>query len=381
MITLLHPGKIAFGEGSFNQFIDDYLQKGFRKLFIVTIPHVISQLSSVLEKLGDHNVDVKVNDVIAGEPSFNDFERILTEARSFGADSVVGIGGGSVLDVAKLVAAQLKSNQTTESITGIGRLEERSTYLACIPTTSGTGSEMSPNAIFLDENGNKIGVISPYLVPDASYIDPCLTVSVPPFITATTGIDALSHCLEAYTNKYAHPIVDTIALDGVSLVYRFLERACKQGCDLEAREKIALGSMYGGMCLGPVNTAGVHALAYPLGADYHLAHGLSIALLLPAVMDFNLEEAPERHAAIAVALGAKPTGSAIETGRLGIELIRKLIIDCGLPTSLKDAGITFESIDKMAADAMKVQRLLKNNIREITQKDAANIYKAAFEKI
>jgi alcohol dehydrogenase class IV len=381
MITLLHPGKIAFGEGSFNQFIDDYLEKGLRKLFIITIPHAVSQIYQLLEKLSAHNVEVKLNDVIVGEPSFADFEKILADARSFGADSVVGIGGGSVLDVAKLVAAQLKSNQTTESITGIGNLKERRTYLACVPTTSGTGSEMSPNAIFLDENGNKIGVVSPYLVPDASYIDPCLTVSVPTFVTAITGIDALSHCLEAYTNKYAHPVIDTIALEGISLVFRYLKRACADGSDLEAREKIALGSMYGGMCLGPVNTAGVHALAYPLGADYHLAHGLSIALLLPAVMDFNLEAAAERHAAIAVTVGARPGGSAIATGRLGIELIRNLIRDCGIPASLKDAGVRFESIDQMATDAMKIQRLLKNNIREITQKDAANIYKAAFEKV
>ena len=381
MITLLNPGKIVFGEGSFNQFTDDFLQKGFRKLFIVTIPHVVSQVYLMLEKLSDHNVDVKLNDVIVGEPSFADFEKILAEARSFGADSVVGIGGGSVLDVAKLVAAQLKSNQATESITGIGNLKERGTYLACIPTTSGTGSEMSPNAIFLDDKGNKIGVISPHLVPDASYIDPGMTVSVPPFITAITGIDALSHCLEAYTNRYAHPVIDTIALEGIRLVFHYLKRACADGSDLEAREKIALGSMYGGMCLGPVNTAGVHALAYPLGADYHMAHGLSIALLLPAVMDFNLEAAAERHASIAVAIGAKAGGSATATGKLGIELIRDLILDCGLPASLKDAGVTFESIDKMATDAMKVQRLLKNNIREITGKDAANIYKAAFEKL
>lgn len=380
MITLLQPGKLVFGEGSIDQFINDYLQKDLKKLFIVTIPSLLPQLSLVFEKLRENNVEALFNDRITGEPSFHDFEKILEEARTFKTDSIAGIGGGSVLDVAKLLAAQLHSAQSTQSVVGINKINGRSTYLACIPTTSGTGSEMSPNAIFLDEKGNKAGVISPYLVPDGTYIDPALTISVPPAITAATGIDALSHCLEAYANKFSHPLIDLVALEGIRLVGLFLERAYKDGTDIEARTQVALASMYGGICLGPVNTAGVHALAYPLGADYHLAHGLSIALLLPAVMEFNLQSAPSRYAEIALALGAEPGASAMETGARGIDIIRKLISDCGLPGSLQEAGITCESIDKMATDAMLVQRLLKNNIREITQKDAVCIYKAAYNR-
>jgi alcohol dehydrogenase class IV len=380
MITLHYPGKLVFGEGSIGQFIDDYLQSGLKRLFVVTIPPVAARLSAHMGQLQTTGVVIRLNDTISGEPTFDDFEKILAEARAFEADSVVGAGGGSVLDVAKLVAAQLLSPESTQSITGNGKIRKRDTYLACIPTTSGTGSEMSPNAIFLNEKGDKIGVISPFLVPDGSYVDPALTVSVPPFITAATGIDALSHCLEAYTNKNAHPVIDLIALEGIRLIAKFLERAYKDGNDKEARKQIALGSMYGGICLGPVNTAGVHALAYPLGADYHLAHGLSIALLLPAVMEFNLPAAPERHAAIAIALGAQHQSSAIDTGKLGIDLLRQLISSCGIPGSLEEAGVKYENIENMAIDAMKVQRLLKNNVREITQQDAVAIYKAAFQK-
>jgi alcohol dehydrogenase class IV len=380
-VTIINPDKLVFGENSFAQFITDYTALGLQRLYLVTIPPVAAQIADSLHTLRQQGVAIQVNDRIAGEPSFNDFEKLLAEARSFGADSVVGIGGGSVLDVAKLIAAQIKNTQTTAEVIGIRNLKERKTYLACIPTTSGTGSEVSPNALFIDNSGAKVGVISPFLVPDAAYIDPALTLSVPASITASTGIDALTHCLEAYTNNFAHPVIDLIALEGVRLIARYLKRACDNGQDLEARAQVALGSMYGGMCLGPVNTAAVHALSYSLGVSYHVPHGLSIALLLPYVMEFNLPAAPERHAQIALALGATPGQSDTATARQGIGLIKKLISDCGLPASLEELNIPFDSIDKMAEDALKIQRLLKNNLRPVTQQDAVNIYRAAFNKV
>jgi alcohol dehydrogenase class IV len=293
----------------------------------------------------------------------------------------VGMGGGSVMDVAKLIAAQLLNKQTTEEVVGIGNLKERKTYLACIPTTSGTGSEVSPNAIFVDVKGAKVGVISPYLIPDGAYVDPALTVGVPRSFTAATGIDALTHCLEAYANKFAHPVIDLIALEGVRLIGRYLKRACNDGQDIEARTQVALGSLYGGMCLGPVNTAAVHALAYPLGAEFHIPHGLSNALMLPYVMEFNLIAAPQKYADLAIALGAEEGKSPHETARAGVQCIRNLIKGCGLPSSLEEVGIPFNAIGRMATGALQVQRLLKNNIREIDLQAAENIYKAAFKKM
>ena len=377
-ITLIYPKKLVFGKGCLAKFAQDYLELGIRKMFLVTIPAVKEQLQPFVHTLTTEGIEIEIDETIIDEPSFQEFEHLLNKARKFEAESVVGIGGGSVLDTAKLIAAQLQNVQSTEQIKGIGNLKERKTYLACIPTTSGTGSEVSPNALFVDENGQKIGVISPHLVPDAAYVDPQLTISLPSALTAATGIDALTHCLEAYTNKFAHPFVDLYALEGVRLINRYLLRACKNGEDLKARTQVALGSLYGGLCLGPVNTAAVHALAYPLGVQYHVPHGLSNALLLPYVMEFNIEKDPEKYRDIAEALGATPKATPKETALEGVKIIKDLIKDCDLPRSLEEVGVKENSLKELVAGAMKVERLLKNNVRELTPEDAENIYKAAY---
>lgn len=377
-IVILNPNRVVFGEGSMQRFVDDFLEKGFKRMFLLSIAELTSALAPFLEQLKSQGVEISSDESIVGEPTFDDFDAVLMKAKAFETDSVVGIGGGSVLDVAKLVAAQLKNSQTLEEIKGIGNLKERKIYVACIPTTSGTGSEVSPNAIFVNNQGGKVGIISPYLVPDAAYIDPVLTVSLPKSVTAATGIDALTHCLEAYTNKFAHPFVDLYALEGVRIIAKYLKRACDNGSDLEARSQVALGSMYGGMCLGPVNTAAVHALSYPLGVEYHIPHGLSNALLLPYVMEYNIEADANKYEKIAEVLGAEKKNTSRETALEGVKIMKQLIADCGLPTTLSQAGVTEGSIPLLAEEAIKVQRLLKNNIREIAVDDAVAIYKAAF---
>lgn len=377
-IVILNPNRVVFGEGSMQRFVDDFLEKGFKRMFLLSIAELTSALAPFLEQLKSQGVEISRDESIVGEPTFDDFDAVLMKAKAFETDSVVGIGGGSVLDVAKLVAAQIKNSQTLEEIKGIGNLKERKIYVACIPTTSGTGSEVSPNAIFVNNQGEKIGIISPYLVPDAAYIDPVLTVSLPKSVTAATGIDALTHCLEAYTNKFAHPFVDLYALEGVRIIAKYLKRACDNGTDLEARSQVALGSMYGGMCLGPVNTAAVHALSYPLGVEYHIPHGLSNALLLPYVMEYNIEADANKYEKIAEVLGAEKKNTPKETALEGVKIMKQLIADCGLPATLSQAGVTEGSIPLLAEEAIKVQRLLKNNIREIAVDDAVAIYKAAF---
>lgn len=377
-IVILNPNRVVFGEGSMQRFVDDFVASGLKRMFLIGISELANTLVPYIEKLKENGVAVFVDESIKGEPTFDDFNVVLEKAIAFNADSVVGVGGGSVLDVAKLVAAQLKNTQSLDEIKGIGNLKERQTYVACIPTTSGTGSEVSPNAIFVNNLGEKVGIISPYLVPDAAYIDPVLTVLLPKSVTAATGIDALTHCLEAYTNKFAHPFVDLYALEGVRLIAKYLKRACDDGTDIEARTQVALGSMYGGMCLGPVNTAAVHALSYPLGVEYHIPHGLSNALLLPYVMEYNIEEDASKYERIAEVLGAEKKNTSRETALEGVKIMKQLIADCGLPTSLAHAGVKEESITKLAEGAIKVQRLLKNNIREIAVEDAVAIYQSAF---
>jgi alcohol dehydrogenase class IV len=377
-ITILNPNRVVFGEGSMKRFVSDFLVTGLKRMFLISIPELKESLNPFLEEFKSNGIIINVDESIAAEPTFDDFDKIVLKAKDFDADSVVGIGGGSVLDVAKLVAAQLKNSQTLDEIKGIGNLKERKTYVACIPTTSGTGSEVSPNAIFVNDQGEKVGIISPYLVPDAAYIDPVLTISLPRSITAATGIDALTHCLEAYTNKFAHPFVDLYALEGVRLIGKYLKRACDNGTDIEARSKVALGSLYGGMCLGPVNTAAVHALSYPLGVEYHIPHGLSNALLLPYVMEYNIEADACKYERIAEVLGVEKKSNSRETALEGVKIMKQLIADCGLPTTLEQAGVKVESIPKLAEEAIKVQRLLKNNIRDISVSDAEAIYKSAF---
>jgi alcohol dehydrogenase class IV len=284
-----------------------------------------------------------------------------------------------VLDVAKLVAAQLDNGQQLEEYVGIGLLNGRKKKLICLPATAGTGSEVSPNAILVDEaDGQKKGIISPHLVPDVVIVDPLLTVSLPPSITAATGIDALTHCLEAYTNKFAHPLIDLYAYKGMELIAANIVKAVRNGKDEEARTAVALGSVYGGICLGPVNTAGVHALSYPLGSLYHLPHGLSNALLLPYVMEYNIQACACKYASVAVALGCERQENDLKTAQAGVGKIKMLIADCGLPLRLRDVGVQSDAIVGMAEDAMKIQRLLKNNPREITLNDAITIYKEAF---
>lgn len=373
------PGKLIFGNGSLNNLADEVLQLGCSRTLIITIKPLLLQLQSFVMQLEAHNITTIIDTSIVQEPSFNDFNTLLQRVQPANPDLVIGIGGGSVLDIAKLVAAQLDNEQTLQEIVGNGLLKQRNQKLICVPATSGTGSEVSPNAILVDDADNqKKGIISPFLVPDIVYVDPLLTVSVPPAITAATGLDALTHCLEAYTNKFAQPFIDIYAFEGMRLIAANLTQAVHQGNNTEARSQVAMGSLLGGFCLGPVNTAAVHALAYPLGSMFHLAHGLSNALLLPYIMEFNIPAAPKRYADVAVALGCEKQADDIHTAKLGVEKIRTLIKECGVPATLREVGIPKESIPQMAEDAMKITRLLNNNPREVTLQDAIDIYTAAY---
>jgi len=335
-------------------------------------------LTSLIDELEQNKIQILLNTSIVAEPSFADFEKLMQTVTPFNPDVVIGIGGGSVLDIAKLVAAQFENEQPLKEYVGIGLLRGRKKKLICVPATSGTGSEVSPNAILVDNEGQKKGIISPYLVPDIVYVDPLLTVSVPPAITAATGLDALTHCLEAYTNKFSQPVIDMYAHEGMRLIAENIVTAVKDSNNIEAREKVAMGSLLGGFCLGPVNTAGVHALSYPLGSIFHLPHGLSNALLLPYVMEYNIPAATKKYAEVAMALGCDRKDTDEATAYAGLDKIRSLIKSCGIPATLKEVNVPESAITQMAIDALKIQRLLKNNPREITEQDAIDIYKSAY---
>lgn len=378
-ITLLQPPRIVFGNGCAPQCAEFLAQNGTKRVLLVSSTPVLPTISEVLAALKEHGVQFIQAPMVDREPTRELFESILAAARAEKIDGVLAIGGGSVIDVAKLVAALFHGKQTASEVFGINLLHRRELALVCLPTTSGTGAEVSPNAILLDEADElKKGVVSPHLVPDAAFVDSLLTLTVPPAVTAATGLDALTHCIEAYANKFAHPIVDTYALQGIKLISANLVRAVRDGRDLEARAALSLGSLYGGLCLGPVNTAAVHALAYPLGGRFRIAHGVSNALLLPHVLRFNFSAAPERYASVAVALGVQRNGSPLTTAEHGVEFLTQLSRDCGVPQTLSELNIPRDAIPAMAQAAMQVTRLLKNNLRPLTEADAARVYEAAY---
>ena len=377
-LKIFFPGKLVFGNGTLAQLPEDVLQLNPSRVFIATIEPLKSVIKEFVNTLEKSKIEVLQDTSIIAEPSFSDFEKLMKRITPFNPDVVIGIGGGSVLDIAKLVAAQLDNEQTLKDYVGIGLLKGRKKKLICVPATSGTGSEVSPNAILVDDTDNqKKGIISPFLVPDIVYVDPLLTISVPPAITAATGLDALTHCLEAYTNKFSQSFIDVYAYEGMRLIAANIVTAVNDGKNIEAREKVAMGSLLGGFCLGPVNTAGVHALSYPLGSMFHLAHGLSNSLLLPYVMEFNIPAAPKKYADVAIALGCERQVDDKATACAGVKKIKELIKACGIPATLKEVNVPESAIPQMAADAMKIQRLLKNNPREITETDAIDIYTKA----
>ncbi len=379
IVTLLQPPRIVVGDGCAPQCAECFPQLGVKRVLLVSSTPVLPTLTGVLEALTQAGVAIVRSLTIDREPTREMFEQALAVARKENIEAVLGIGGGSAMDVAKLVAALTHGKQHVSEVFGIDLLANRALPLVCLPTTSGTGAEVSPNAILLDEaNELKKGVVSRYLVPDAVFIDPRLTLTVPPAVTAATGLDALTHCIEAYANKFAHPVVDVYALQGIRLIAANLELAVRDGQNLEARSALALGSFYGGLCLGPVNTGAVHALSYPLGGRFHIAHGVANSLLLPHVIRFNAPAALQRYGEVALALGVQPGTNPADTAERGVDFLARLSRNCGVPQTLSELKIPRDAIPSLARAALQVTRLLKNNLRTVTEADAAAIYETAY---
>ncbi|MCX2723327.1 iron-containing alcohol dehydrogenase [Roseibium salinum] len=318
---------------------------------------------------------------VAADPPLALVEKAIESAKAHGATSVIGFGGGSSLDVAKLVALIARSGEDLDEAWGIGNAKGPRLPLILIPTTAGTGSEVTPISIVTVAEEEKRGVVSPLLLPDLAVLDPLLTLGLPAAVTAATGIDAIVHAIEAYASKSANnnPVSRTLAVEALKLLGANIERAVFSPDDEEARGEMLLGSMLAGMAFANSPVAAVHALAYPIGGSFHVPHGLSNALVLSHVLKFNNEVAAETYAEIAPAL--LPDLAAVSDGperaaqfaeRLA-DLSRKL----GLQTCLRQVGISEADLPKLARDAMKQTRLLVNNPRELGEADAFEIYRAA----
>lgn len=378
-VILQQPKRLIFGPGCIQQSAGEFKQAGWSRLFVITSPQVAAAQPAIFSHWRTAGLTVEVFSGIDREPEIALFEQVAAAGRAARPDVVIGLGGGSPLDVSKLVAALFDGRQAVREVFGIGLLKARALPLVCIATTAGTGADVSPNAILLDEQEKlKKGVVSPHLVPDMAICDPDLTVSMPPVVTAATGIDALVHCMEAYANKYAHPTVDVYALEGIRRIGRSMEAAVKNGTDRAARADVMLGALYGGLCLGPVNTAAVHALSYPLGGEYRVPHGVANSLLMPHVFRFNLPAMPGRYADIALALGCVAGATPLATAEAGLRRLAEMSRNCGIPQRLRDVGVPEADLPRLAWESMKVTRLLKNNPRELTAAEAEQIYREAY---
>lgn len=318
---------------------------------------------------------VEVFSGVVPEPDIGNLEEALTAARAVAPGLVVGFGGGSAMDLAKLVAALWDREETIRDVVGPDRVPPRRTALAQVSTTSGTGSEVGIRALVTDPTtSNKLAVQSRELLADFAAVDPNLTLTVPARITAETGVDALAHCAEAYTNIKAHPLIDLYALEGIRLVGRYLARAVADGSDIEARAGLALASLYGGICLGPVNTHAGHAVAYPLGTRHHIPHGAANAVIFPHVLAYNAPAAPERTATILQALGLAPTTDPAEVLREA----HGWCLGLGIEMRMSKRGVPESDLPTMATEAAGIRRLLDNNPRPIETSDILAIYVAAF---
>lgn len=335
-----------------------------------------------LESLRATGVEVVVFDAVEPDPSLSTVMSAVEFARQRGATGVVGIGGGSSLDVAKLVALLCGSNEDPNDAWGVGKAKGPRLPLVLVPTTAGTGSEVTPVTIITVSGDEKRGISSPLLLPDMAILDADLTLGLPPFITAATGIDAMVHAIEAFTSKNANnnPISKMMARSALRLLGENLQQAVDHGADRSARGAMLLGSMLAGQAFANSPVAAVHALAYPIGGTFHVPHGLSNALVLPHVLRFNATVAAGSYAQIAADLFPDLAGVEGDRERCTafIDRLGELAVNVGLPTKLRDIGIREEDLGGLARDAMKQNRLLVNNPRVVTELDALAIYQAAW---
>lgn len=333
----------------------------------------------VESNLRQHGFKVMVFDEIVADPPESVLRKCVDAARLADVDIIIGCGGGSSLDIAKLVAVMLGSSQQFESMIGIGKVEEERLPLVLIPTTAGTGSEVTNISIVTIGESIKAGVVARQLFCDYVLLDAELTVGLPRVQTAATGIDAMVHAIEAYTGRHKkNPISDALAREALRLLSQNLIAACKTGTDKVARENMLLGAMLAGQAFTNSPVAAVHALAYPLGGHYHIAHGLSNALMLAPVLRFNAKAAAPLYAELCDILVGPGPGDVEKRSQMFVNAMIDLIKESGVPLKLREAGVKEESLPMLAKDAMKQTRLLINNPVELAEADALSLYREAF---
>ncbi|WP_262298854.1 iron-containing alcohol dehydrogenase [Microvirga sesbaniae] len=371
---------LIVGSGSIARLGEITAQRLGPRVFLVTDAGLVKAglIAPVLQVLEEAGIVVDVFDAVVADPPEDVVLAAVAQAKAFEARAVIGFGGGSSIDVAKLVALLAASDERLPEIYGVGIAKGPRLPLLAVPTTAGTGSEVTPISIVTTGAHEKKGVVSALLIPDVALLDPDLTVNLPPAVTAATGIDAMVHAIEAYTSTSPNnnPLSQALAREALSWLGRNIERAVHHGQDIEARSAMLLGSMLAGQAFANSPVAAVHALAYPIGGHFGVPHGLSNALVLPHVLRFNASACETAYAELAP--HAFPDLAGRATGSAFVEGLAALCARVGLPPRLRDVGIPREALPMMAEDAMKQTRLLVNNPRPVALEDARAIYEAAW---
>jgi alcohol dehydrogenase class IV len=352
---------------------------GCRSVLLVSDKGVVEAglLTLAIESLNTHNVGIVLFTDVVADPPEHIVLAAVEAAQCAHVDGVVAIGGGSSMDVAKLVSLLAARGELLDDVFGVGNAKGPRLPLILAPTTAGTGSEVTPISIVTTADGEKKGVVSPVLLPDWAVLDADLTIGLPPAVSAATGIDAMVHALEAYTSKHSkNPLSDCLAREALKLLSGNIREVCQNSGNREARQAMLLGSMLAGMAFANAPVAAVHALAYPIGARFHVAHGLSNSLVLAEVMRFNSLAAAPLYADLASIIIPEFGGDERSRANGLIRYFADLTSELALPTRLRDVGIRQEDISQLAEDAMKQTRLLVNNPRELALADAYQIYEA-----
>jgi alcohol dehydrogenase class IV len=382
-ITLFRTTRrILFGPGAVEKIGTETQLLKAKKVLIITDTGVIQAglLEGVEKSLQSAGVLFALFDGVEPDPRIEVVEKSVEKAKKESIDLIIGFGGGSSLDIAKVTSIMITNTGKIDNFFGIDLVPNPGIPVILIPTTAGTGSEVTPIAILSDTKEKlKKGIVSPTLFPEVAIVDPKLTIGLPPSVTAFTGMDALTHAIESYYSINATDLTDLLAYRAMELVSKNLRMAYAHGENLAARSCVLEGSLLAGIAFANAGVGAVHAFAYPLGGEFHLAHGLTNTLMLPYVMRYNVLGCPHKLAQMAKAFGEKVEGiSELVGAEIAVRYVERLSDDMRVPRRLRDVGIQEDAIPRLAEAAMKVTRLLANNPRKVTLEDAVAIYKSAY---
>lgn len=332
-------------------------------------------IDAALANLKAEGIDFHLFDGIEADPPARVVRQSIEVARAHKADGVIGFGGGSSMDTAKIIAVLVKSSQSLEEIYGTGNIKGWRAPLALVPTTAGTGSEVTDIAVVTTDDDQKMGVLGDPMFADVAILDPALTLGLPRPVTAATGVDAMVHAIEAYTNRHRkNPVSDALAREALRLLAANIVAACETPGDLTVRANMLLGAMLAGQAFTNSPVGAVHGMAYPLGALFHIPHGLSNSLMLEPVLRFSAPAAAQHYAELGDVIGANATGGFAARADAFIARLMEIVAATGVERRLSNLGVSHNDLPRMAEDAMKAQRVMQNNPREVTYDDALKMY-------